>query len=173
MCERGILVSNAFVQQQRCFLSYTGFEGRVHSTMQGHGWNDEGIEAFNHHLMFVVEDREKYGSKFEDELKTHCEKALGVKRSNASSWKRKKEASNPPEKRKRCLGARDLLKMKATIAAQKEKNRDDISSTHATVDNSNNNNEEEEEQVNRKEYKEFEKDTYASTNADDHLADLN
>ena len=49
----------------------------------------------------------------------------------------------------------------------------DISSTHATVDNSNNNNEEEEEQVNRKEYKEFEKDTYASTNADDHLADLN
>ena len=69
MTECGSLVSNSFDQQQKCFLSYTGYEGRVHSTMQGHGWNNEGIEAFNNHLMFVMEDREKNGNKFDKQLK--------------------------------------------------------------------------------------------------------
>ena len=109
--------------------------------------------------MFVVEDQEKNGNKFDEQLKAYCEKALGARRSNTNSGKRKKDASNPPENRKRCLGARDFQRMKEAIAARKN---------NKTNDNVDSDNEEKEDEGNE----EFESGTITSTNAVDHLATL-
>ena len=85
--------------------------------MQGHGWNDEGIEAFNKNLMFVMEDREKRGNEFDKQLKQQCEKAMGINGSSTSKVKRKREAGDPPQERTRCLTAKEFRTKNATVAA--------------------------------------------------------
>lgn len=59
---------------QSCFLSYTGLNGKVHSTERGKGWNDDGIDAYNRHLMNVYKERrnKELNKRFDMDFTQHC-----------------------------------------------------------------------------------------------------
>ena len=50
---------------QKCFLLYTGKDGRVASTSRGNGWTEEGMEAFNENLKNVCNDRDEREDMFD------------------------------------------------------------------------------------------------------------
>ena len=59
---------------QKCYLSYTGSNGKVHSTAKGRGWNNEGIERFNYFIEKVYQDREKRSEDFDTRFLNFCSK---------------------------------------------------------------------------------------------------
>ena len=59
-------------QKQKCFLSYTGSNGKVASTSRGKGWTNEGIDAFNTNLKLVFEDRETRKCVFDEYFMIFC-----------------------------------------------------------------------------------------------------
>ena len=63
-----------FILAQRCYLSYTGQNGKASSTRQGRGWTIEGIQAFNSNLKRVKKERKQLGDDFETLLFKHCTK---------------------------------------------------------------------------------------------------
>ena len=58
--------------EQKCFLSYTGKNGRVASTSRGNGWTIEGMEAFNENLRNVCNDRKNRNDVFDDFFINFC-----------------------------------------------------------------------------------------------------
>ena len=95
---------------QKCFLSYTGFNGKVHSTMQGHGWSDEGIKAFNDNLVAVIEDCETLGEKFDNEMIDYCKEVLKGDDGKSGKEKRKYSGENHTGTRAKCLKVQVLIR---------------------------------------------------------------
>ena len=94
--------------------------------MQGHGWNDEGIKAFNDNLVAVIEDRETLGEKFDNEMINYCKEVLKGDNGKSVKEKRKYSGENPTGTRAKCL--------KVQVLIRERKNN----STN-TIDNSNSN----------------------------------
>lgn len=67
---------------QTCHISYT----KVHTTVGGKGWGDEGIARFNELLLSVMIDRTKRGTKFDHRFQEYCNAHFS-----------KKKQSNPDE----------------------------------------------------------------------------
>ena len=105
--------------KQKCFLSYTGRNGRAASTKRGNGWTNEGIEAFNGHLMNVFNDRENYKEDFDLFFLEHCKKIEQAKLHNSafaavSRLKRRRhfdlrDTSNAKQQRTQGLKMIDLM----------------------------------------------------------------
>ena len=70
-----------FILVQKCYLSYTGRNGKASSTKQGRGWTMEGIQAFNSNLIRVKKERRQLGDDFEKTFLKHCKK-MSKKRGN-------------------------------------------------------------------------------------------
>ena len=139
---------------QKCFLSYTGFNGKVHSTMQGHGWNNKGIKAFNDNLVAVIEDRETLGEKFDNEMIDYCKEVLKGDNGKSVKEKRKYGGENPTGTRAKCL--------KVQVFIRERKNNNSNNSITTTNNNSNSND-------NSNDNEEVETVFRESMKADDHL----
>jgi len=60
------------IYDQKCYLSYTGKNGMVHSTSKGRGWNDKGIERYNYFIRKVFIDRENRSNSFDLRFFNYC-----------------------------------------------------------------------------------------------------
>ena len=139
---------------QRCFLSYTGFNGKVHSTMQGHGWSDEGVLAFNANLEAVLKDREKLGAKFDKDMIEHCKRVIGGDNGNGAQGKRKNPSNSAGGVRAKCYKVHEL----------KRRMKSGNSNNSNSNSNSNNNNSEDGN-------KDVETVVQDNMTVEDHLAD--
>lgn len=62
---------------KKCFLPYTGSQGKVQSTAQGRGWNNDGIKCFNKHMKnLAFELEEDNNGNFDKKFAEFCKKKI-------------------------------------------------------------------------------------------------
>ena len=127
---------NNFLTPQKCFLSYTGSNGKVNSTVLGHGWSDVGIKAFNRHLLFVIEDRKKFGNRFDTGMIHHCKALTGLANQSRTRKRRSKADQNSKAvKREKCLTPRVIENQQAQKEQEINNTKEGTTSKHEFIDN--------------------------------------
>ena len=90
---------------QKCYLKYTGKDGKALTTATGRGWSNAGIERYNSFAAYVYSDRKHYGVAFDKAFRTFCHKRHAHLQQKKNDAKPKKGKEDTLGKKLTCISA--------------------------------------------------------------------
>ena len=92
---------------QKCFLTYTGKNGKISNTKQGQGWTIEGLMAFKKNLKRVKAERKHLTAAFDKKLYEYC-KAMCLPTKKAPKARNGKQDENVLRRSELSVGVEDV-----------------------------------------------------------------